>query len=238
MQNIENGRRMSYSSAALAMGNMPEEVKMNDPTINVFFFFKNGQCPSEHELLPIIKKLINFSNRLSGIPSRKVGCANIWHFERVQNLQPKQMVREVEVNVDTMEEMAEVLQEQRNVILRDITRNLPWWEFVIISNTNGRSENVLCLRVDHAIGDGFSVGNICSRFIMDETGALLEDFVPEKMRLNKENAFHGQSRFGIFCRSMLSLLKLGVLPLSAYDSKNMFSKNMARKDKASFSNDH
>ena len=229
-QKRSHGRRMSYSSAAIATGNMPEEVKMNDPTIHVLMSFKdNHQCPSEDDLVPIIQKLFEFSDRLSGIPEGTFRSPKSWYFKPLQNLDPKPMVRTVNANCDTMEELAEIVQDQRKFYLRDDERCLPWWEFVIIANT-GKSESMLCLRVDHAIGDGFSIGNICSTFITDGDGKLLGDFIPESMKLSKQNVIVGQSRCGILWNAMLSMLKIGVLPISRFDSQTMFSKNVARKD--------
>mmetsp|Transcript_26395 Transcript_26395/g.30674 ORF Transcript_26395/g.30674 Transcript_26395/m.30674 type:complete len:300 (-) Transcript_26395:29-928(-) len=229
-------RRMSYSSAALAMGNMPREVNMTDPTIIVLLSFKRDAFPSEDDLLPIIVRLFQYSERLSGIPDG-TGTASTtprsFYFRPVENLHPNQMVRTLHTqSCNNMKDLSAILQEQRKHYLRCPDRSLPWWEFVRIENCNinGNGESFLCLRLDHTIGDGFSVGNIFANILSEEDGTLLDDFVPASMKVNKQQMLAGQSRCSIAWKGLISILNIGMLPISSFDSPTAFSKNVSRAD--------
>jgi hypothetical protein len=91
----------------------------------------------------------------------------------------------LEVSCDTVQDLADIVQEEsRKRVLRAHHRNLPWWEFILILN-KGNGDSMLVLRIDHAVGDGYSVGQICDNFITNEDGTPLGNFYPESMRANK-----------------------------------------------------
>ena len=221
-------RCMSFSSTAMAIGNMPEYVGMDDPTIQVSFSFDHTSgCPDEqYDLIPIVQQLLTHE-RLSGIP-RRIDNASFksWQFQTMDEaFDPMKMIRVVHISCEGSVEKTEAFKQLRSVLLRDKQRKLPWWEFVLFKNEIG--ESALILRVDHAIGDGLSVGGICTDFITNSNGEQIKSFVPESMM--KTMASRKRRRSSV-CELMLAAMKIAALPLSLFDHKTVFAKKFLKKN--------
>ena len=59
-------RRMSYTSALVAMGSLPETTKVCDPLIHLLISFDGTDCPSEDDLVPLVYELMKYE-RMAGI---------------------------------------------------------------------------------------------------------------------------------------------------------------------------
>ena len=121
-------RRMSFSSAAIAMGCMPDFVDLVEPVIQVLMSFENMEnCPTEQDLIPLVQTLFQIK-RMAGIPNRVVGSSSDWHFKPSPDpIDPQRMIRLLDADCDTIEEMADLVQQQGIEQLRSESRNLPWW---------------------------------------------------------------------------------------------------------------
>jgi hypothetical protein len=87
----ENGRRMSFTSTGIALGNMPDEIGMTDPTIHVMMSFEDiNQCPQEKDLMGISEKILQF-DRFSGIPTQSASHKKRWYIRPLPSLDPTKM---------------------------------------------------------------------------------------------------------------------------------------------------
>ena len=227
-------RRMSFNSAAVAMGAFPQSVNFDDAIINAIFSFpssNSNHCLTPEELYPLVDSLMEV-DRMRGIPSKKKrkgsrSCKGKggWWFEPLdRRVEPKEMIRVVDIHCDTLDELSLALNdlnhynadcdsdpkstanvtknddtnesntkarskvkvnETNPTSLRSSERNLPWWEFCLLRN-KGQSESMLVFRLDHAIGDGFSVARLCSKFITREDGSYISNLIPERMMTSKQ----------------------------------------------------
>ena len=137
----------------------------------------------------------------------------------------------LEVSCDTVQDLADIVQEEsRKRVLRAHHRNLPWWEFILILN-KGNGDSMLVLRIDHAVGDGYSVGQICDNFITNEDGTPLGNFYPESMRANKlkQDANLQQSKWKVLPKVIPAMLKVLDLPMIAHDHLTAFAKDVVGK---------
>ena len=62
------------------------------------------------------------------------------------------MIRSIELDCDSLDDIIDIVDKEVNVCLRNEERNLPWWEFVILSN-RGRAESIVIFRANPSIGD-------------------------------------------------------------------------------------
>lgn len=227
-------RRMSFNSTAIAMGAFPQSVNFDHVVINAIFSFPSSNpnhCPTPEELYPLVDSLMEV-DRMRGIPSKKKrkgsrSCKGKgeWWFEPLdRRVDPKEMIRVVDIHCDTLDELSLALNDlnhynadcdsdpkstanvtkanddtnesntkakskvkvnENPTSLRSSERNLPWWEFCLLRN-KGQSESVLVFRLDHAIGDGFSVARLCSKFVTREDGSYISNLIPERMMTSKQ----------------------------------------------------
>jgi hypothetical protein len=91
-------------------------------------------------------------------------------------------------------------------------------------------------RVDHAIGDGLSIGKLCSLIMTFEDGSVVKDLIPPKMRLNKRdseirtNRKDVRSLFRMLGMVISAGLKVALLPFSRFDHKIVFAKGVVGKN--------
>lgn len=91
-------------------------------------------------------------------------------------------------------------------------------------------------RVDHAIGDGLSIGKLCSLIMTFEDGSVVKDLIPPKMRLGKKDSeilTNGKGIWSLF--RMLGMvisagLKVALLPSSRFDHEIAFAKGVVGKN--------
>lgn len=221
-------KRMSFTSGMLATGCLPTET---DPTINIFISFDSIQaCPSEEDIVSIVPLLLNY-DRMSGIPRSEARWfkQSEWYFENNNPpIEPERMVRTLEVSCDTDRAMEEIVDQQSLLSLRDNSRNLPWWEFILLRN-KGKGESMLVLRVDHTIGGGFSIGKICATFLTNADGTPIDDLIPASMKETKNSIFKNRGMMK-YWMVMRAFFEVSWLPFSKSDHSTVFSKNSIGKN--------
>jgi hypothetical protein len=177
-------RRPSFSSSFVMDGCMPDCVQLGDPTINVVMMYDKKTPPKLEDIVLAVDKLFVY-HRLSTVPRKNSSSGTKWWtFESVGNINPKKMIREVEISCDTKEDLATIVQQQRSHSLRK--ENLPWWEFVLLTN-KGSNDHVLLFRIDHGIADGLSVGKAFTNIIKRVDGSAIPNLIPSSMISNKSS---------------------------------------------------
>ena len=84
-------RRISFTSASMAMGPWPEKVNMCDPIINAAIFM--DEIPDRIELLKLVEHALTFE-RMAGVPTGTIG-KNDWYFREIEQIDPNSLIREV-----------------------------------------------------------------------------------------------------------------------------------------------
>uniref|UniRef100_A0A7S3VBI0 Diacylglycerol O-acyltransferase n=1 Tax=Chaetoceros debilis TaxID=122233 RepID=A0A7S3VBI0_9STRA len=225
-------RRPSFTTQLMVQGTFPRSVNLQPPTINALISFEGSQenCPTEGDLVPIVEHLCGHHPRLSGIPTSSVSSRfSNFHFEPcdINSIDPKDMIRTVELDCDSLDDVIAAVDEEVNLCLRHEERNLPWWEFVILSN-RGKAESIVIFRVDHAIGDGISVGKVCTSILTNLNGSPVQDFLPKGMKSNKDSVLR-QSKLALAWKLMCGMTKVVMLPFIRSDHKTAFGKNILGK---------
>jgi len=226
----QKSRRASFTTASIAFGSVPDDVNSDNPTMQVLISFSKNSCPSVEDVVEMVEKTFQFP-RMACILKGTYGKDD-WEFQASDKpIDPMRMVRVLEVSCDTVQDLADIVQEEsRKRVLRAPHRNLPWWEFILILN-KGNGDSMLVLRIDHALGDGYSVGQICANFITNEDGSPLGNFYPESMRVNKqkEHANLQQSKWKVLPKVIPAMLKVLGLPMIAHDHPTAFAKDVVGK---------
>jgi len=88
-------------------------------------------------------------------------------------------------------------------------------------------------RVDHAIGDGLSIGKLCTLIMTFEDGSVVKDLIPPKMRVGKEIRTNGNGIWSLV--RMLGMvisagLKVALLPTTRFDHEIAFAKGVVGKN--------
>uniref|UniRef100_A0A7S3Q980 O-acyltransferase WSD1 C-terminal domain-containing protein n=1 Tax=Chaetoceros debilis TaxID=122233 RepID=A0A7S3Q980_9STRA len=224
----KKSRRPSFTTQLMVQGTFPPSVNFQPPTINALISFEGSQenCPTEGDLVPVVEQLCRHHPRLSGIPTSGYSSRfSNFHFEPcdINSIDPKDMIRTVELDCDSLNDVIATVDEEVNVCLRHEERNLPWWEFVILSN-KGKAESIVIFRADHAIGDGFSLGKVCTSILTNSDGSPVKDFVPEGMKSNKDSVLR-QSKLVLAWKLLCGIGKTIILPLLWRDHKTAYGKN-------------
>lgn len=163
-------------------GAMPEDVKFINATINAFLTFDSP--PKLDDIISDVKALFQYP-KLSSVPKGKHRSTK-WNFESVGDIDPKRMVRVLNISCDTKEEWVEIVQQQKETSVRK--EDLPWWEFVLMTNS-GKGEHLLLFRIDHSIADGLSLARVFENILKKETNGTKEtegsSWIPTSMIANK-----------------------------------------------------
>jgi hypothetical protein len=226
-------RRMSFTSSSIAMGCLPEQSKLRETVIQALVSFSSKDLPTKEqvckELVPIFLKI----DRMRGIPAI---IDKKWVFDPCKNINNDDMVRELHVDCDTVQGLGDEAQNLVQYEVRSPDRNLPWWEFVLLRNHSGvLDESMLVLRVDHAIGDGLSIGKLCTKILKFEDGSVVKDLIPAKMRLGKKDSEIRAKGKGIWSwfrmlrMIITAALKVALLPLTQFDHSIVFAKGVVGK---------
>jgi len=184
--NEMRGRRMSYTSAGIAMGAFPTKSKACDPIIHILMYFESTESlPSVDDLVPLVRKAFEYE-RLAGTPTGTLGKNN-WRFQKSDNpVHPQSMIRSINMSCKTSDEVINIVEDGMDLSLRGRKQNidddecLPWWEFFRIVNT-GVGNSLLCFRVDHTLADGVSLAKFFSSLITNMDGSPMIDFIPSSL---------------------------------------------------------
>jgi hypothetical protein len=210
-------RKMSFTSASMAFGAWPPNLKMCEPTINATLYFDN--CPSIEGLTPLVEVCKSYE-RCCGVPEGTEGKDN-WRIRRVE-FEAVDIIRTVKVKTT-----AEVLPTIEG-LLHDSCRDkpgLPWWEIVRVEAPKGQRSAVV-LRIDHVIGDGISLVNLMEQILTDTNNEKLESIIPASM----EKKFNRKLSFGQKIKQFFSIIyyffKVSTLGLGSGDAKTKFRASM------------
>ena len=222
-------RRLSFTSVNMMAGCMPEYVNLGDPTITVIMTFKNNP-PTMNNVSDAATSFLQYQ-RLNSVPRQKTKKNfKSWSYERVDpNIDPKKMIRVVDICCDTKEEWADIVQDQRVVSLR--RQNFPWWEFVIMKN-EGKEDHILLFRIDHGVADGLSIGKLFTDVITRSDGSPIDTLIPKSMTSNKRQA--AKKWFSLLTKLPKSAFDVATSPFGREDDPTLFSKNLVGTDLVSF----
>jgi hypothetical protein len=214
------GHRMSFTSAAMAMGCFPERINLGDFIINIIITFDRKDTPTMEDILPLIQKLFKY-DRLSGLPVGRAGSPD-WYIQKIDSVvDPNRMIRVINTSCDTKEDLASVIQQQRDFSVR--RRETPWWEFVLVKN-DGKGDSLLIFRIDHSVGDGLSVAKAFNDILTRGDGSTLTNLVPESMHENRKRV--DMKWFQMALKFIPSFFGIATLPISRVDDPTAFSKNI------------
>lgn len=228
------GRRISYTSALIAMGSLPETTKVYDPLIHVLISFEGTDFPTKDDLVPLVHELMKYE-RMAGIPNGSFGKNN-WTFTRINmdGFNPMDMIQTIVC--DTDDEVKVALNETMQMSLRntkeenllsndsDHNKELPWWRFVIIENKE-KCDSQLLLIIDHVIGDGISLGKVILKLLSNIDGSRPVDATISERMLAKKKIMLG-SVTNFLLKLIPSFLHVSYLPISKFDDNIEIFKGM------------
>lgn len=194
---------------------MPEKANMDHASVNLVVTFE--ETPKIDALAKIAESLFYY-NRMSSVPKGEERSLK-WTFESVGVIDPKKMIREIQIKCDTREEWAEISQQQTKVSLR--REDLPWWEFVILDNT-GKEDSLILFRFDHGIGDGLAFAKVFTKMIKTLDGQDIESMIPKKM-MDKKTSVNWFKMILGFPKALFDVL---TAPNGKPDDPTVFSKNI------------
>ena len=154
-ENKAKKRRWSLFSESLAHGAFPPTSKFNEAIINAVMTFDDDDRPTVKEIVDhCVKSLLKYE-RFSSVFDRKNSLVSY----RGDKLDPFDLVRVVPVSeCSTDEDLLQVMENQACVPLAQAPRGtvLPWWEFILLQNTNKsknkRGKSAVVWRVHHSLG--------------------------------------------------------------------------------------
>ena len=117
-----------------------------------------------------------------------------WIFpDTSESFEARQMITSTFIECTTGETIQDIISKSMNQSLRD--RDLPWWEIRVIHNTSTCSsrsltgqegcESLVLFRMDHALGDGMSIGRLFASCLTDLKGQPVQSMVPVSMMRRK-----------------------------------------------------
>lgn len=148
-------RRWSCMSDNMAQGTFPPKAKFDEAIINVVMVFDDGNRPSVDEVVDRCVKLLLQYERFASIYNRTTSTAS----HCGDTLDPYDLVREIQVSDCTSDsDLLKVMEGEACVPLAQAPRGtmLPWWEFVLLTNTNSskkkNGKSAIVWRIHHGLG--------------------------------------------------------------------------------------
>eukprot|EP00586_Coscinodiscus_wailesii_P005069 CAMPEP_0172488820 /NCGR_PEP_ID=MMETSP1066-20121228/18541_1 /TAXON_ID=671091 /ORGANISM="Coscinodiscus wailesii, Strain CCMP2513" /LENGTH=510 /DNA_ID=CAMNT_0013256289 /DNA_START=204 /DNA_END=1736 /DNA_ORIENTATION=+ len=206
-------RRISFTSASMAMGAFPPQSNMAQPIINGVLYFAPNDCPSDDELMEVVRTMLQFE-RCAGVPVGTMG-GNDWRFRECSDVNEGSLVRVLEFEGGE-EELLRLVEEHMQDDLREGRGDLPWWELLVLKNAgNGRSAVVF--RIEHCLADGLSLVTLFESLVSYADGSPMEEggLIPSSM--NRKFQQKKAGRLSLFYKSLKSTLKVLTLPSSKFD---------------------
>lgn len=235
-------RRISFTSASMAMGAFPEKTKINHSIINATLLFESAsECPTESDLQDSIEHVLTF-DRFSGIPQGTIGKNN-WIVSPLEpsSIDKSRFVRTVEINEDGSDEklfdtISNHMQDSLKTYVDETGKSVekPWWEFLIVRNNTNNGMSAVILRCEHTLGDGISLVELFKGLIKYSDGSEMKSILPESMQRNKDRAASSRQKMqGNAFTKTLKILKsfreVASLPASKFDDPVFFRKNIGDK---------
>lgn len=148
-------RRWSCLSDSLAHGTFPPKSKFDEAIINVVMVFDDNDRPSVDEIVRRCVKLLLQYERFSSVYDRGTSSASYCG----DKLDPYELVREIPVSDCSSDiDLLKVMEDLACVPLAQAPRGslLPWWEFVLLVNTNStkkkEGKSAVVWRIHHSLG--------------------------------------------------------------------------------------
>lgn len=215
-------RSWSFTSQSLAKGCFPKSTNFGDAIINAVMVFEAGNCPTADEIADKAVKILLQYDRYSSIfdaPSgRAVPCG--------QDMDPSDLVRVVQFagsSNDGEQEIMSVVDNYASEPLSEGLRGslLPWWEFLVLQNSDPNGPSAVVWRVHHALGDGISMVNVVQEMFSNVNGDKLANAIPGGM----DKKFQTRRSLLEWVTSMLqATFSVLALPVSRFDDATIFSK--------------
>ena len=209
-------RSWSFSSEGLFIGSMAPERKCPPPVINFAMFFEKD-CPSKNEVTESSVKPMLEYERLSAVPLPN-GMYQQCQNKNNNQFAPERMVRTITIHGSdklTMDTLTAHLDDD----LRNKSRNLPWWEFLIVKN-DGTGNSAVLLRIEHCLADGLSISSIFENLITDEDGNPYDNQTTTTSKMLQKISKRNLNPFS-YIKEIFHIL---LLEFSPYDSPTIFTK--------------
>lgn len=218
-------RRISFTSASMAMGAFPESSSMSrcQPIINGVLIYGPGDLPSQEEFSKAALKVLLF-DRCAGIPVGTIG-KNDWRFRECRGVreEPQRMVRTIGFSGGE-DALFEIVGEHMQDDLREGRGDLPWWELLVLKN-EGDGKSAVVFRMEHCLADGLSMVGLFESLLTYSDGTpMTGGFIPTSMG----NKFRKKTSgfLSMFFKSLTSTLKVLSLPSSRFDDSVAFRQGM------------
>lgn len=224
----KNKRRWSCMSDSLAQGTFPPEAKFNEAIINVVMIVDDNDRPSVDEIVEHCVKLMLQYERFSSIYDRNTSLVS----NCGDTLDPYDLVREIPVSdCSSDNDLLKAMEGQACVPLAQAPRGtmLPWWEFVLLKNTNStkkkEGKSAVVWRIHHSLGDGISLVKVAQELFMNaKTGRRLStDFSAGNPNLSKKFRIR-RSPFQWLSQTVAALANVVPLPIGRFDDLTAFRK--------------
>ena len=216
-------RKLSFTTTGLLAGPMPEGVNLEYATVNLVVTFQ--KAPTVENVAKVVEDLFYY-HRMSTVPKGEERSTK-WKYEYVGEIDPKKMIREVDISCNNREEWADIVQQQTKITLR--RADLPWWEFVILNN-RGKEDSLVLFRFDHCIGDGLSFAKVFTKMIKHMDGSEVESMIPKKMLDKKASINWGKMILGF----PKALFDVATSPNGKADDPTCYSKNIVGPEVVSY----
>lgn len=148
-------RRWSCMSNNMAQGTFPPKAKFDEAIINVVMVFDDDNRPSVDEVVDRCVKLLLQYERFASIYNRTTSTTSYCG----DTLDPYDLVREIPVSDCSLDsDLLKVVEGEACVPLAQAPRGtmLPWWEFVLLTNTNSSKKkdgkSAIVWRIHHGLG--------------------------------------------------------------------------------------
>jgi diacylglycerol O-acyltransferase / wax synthase len=225
----------SFTSQTLAQGSFPTKVQFKEPIINAVLFFSRGRSsfPSKSEIVDQVVNVLleyeRFNSVFDPVTSRAIPCDD--------DLDAHDLVREVEFSGSSDGDIMKLMEQQANHPLSEGLRGavLPWWEFLILNNTNENGSSAVVWRVHHALGDGMSLVQVVQEIFLSTQGEKLVDVIPAGMKKKFQTK---RSPFDWMIDFVKGILTVLTIPIGPFDDMTVFSKTSTSKKTMIFPKRH
>ena len=221
----KKNRRLSFTSVGLGLGSFPPTSNVTEPIINTAIYFKNdGECPSPTDVAEkIITPLLQYE-RMRCVPDLdKRVCRPSNHGDDAQ-VNPMDLIRELTITGDEAQ-LNKVIVEHCQDTLGGANRNdLPWWEVLIIHNTQEDAPSAIVLRFHHVIGDGLALVAAFEKLLTTEDGQPIRSPVSFKSGASNVGTKKKKGIVSIAISLIEATIHCLTLGATKYDDDTIFSK--------------
>lgn len=154
-EGTKHKRRWSLMSDNMAQGTFPPKAKFDEAIINVVMVFDDSDSPTVDQVVNRCVKLLLQYERFSSVYNRTTSTASYCG----DTLDPYDLVREIQVSDCSLDsDLLKVMEGEACVPLAQAPRGtmLPWWEFVLLTNTNSTKKtdgkSAVIWRIHHGLG--------------------------------------------------------------------------------------